>query len=55
MPQMPVFLIGAPAKIGLLIIIVIMTLPPAVEAMKLVFQAVLEDFFEAMNAAGVGS
>jgi flagellar biosynthesis protein FliR len=55
MPQMPVFLIGAPAKIGLLLIMLIMTLPPAVEAMKLVFQAVLEDFFGAMNAAGVGS
>lgn len=55
MPQMPVFLIGAPAKIGLLMIILIMTLPPAVESMKIVFQTVLTDFFATMSAAGAGT
>lgn len=54
-PQMPVFLIGAPAKIGLLFIILLLTLPPAIESMKIVFQVVISDYFSAMNAAGAGS
>ncbi len=54
-PQMPVFLIGAPAKIGILLVVLLITLPPAVESMKIVFQVVISDFFTAMNAAGAGS
>ncbi len=54
-PQMPVFLIGAPAKIGIMLILLLLTLPPAIEAMKIVFQLVISDFFAAMNAAVAGS
>ena len=54
-PQMPVFLIGAPAKIALMLVLLLITLPPAIESMKIVFEIVISDFFTAMNAAGAGS
>lgn len=51
MPQMPVFLVGAPAKILVSIIILIITLPALLEAMTVVFNQVFVTLFQSMRAA----
>lgn len=51
MPQMPVFLIGAPAKILVTIVLLIITLPALLQAMTGVFNQVFVIMLQSMRAA----
>ena len=50
-PQMPVFLVGAPAKLLVGLIILIVTLPPVLHVMTLSFEQVFVVMFQAMRVA----